>query len=248
LPENKANLVLVRNLSRTYMGMARVHRMHGDLAEALRWADRSVEFRERWHQADPGNVDSQASLSGGHYQRGYILELAGRRDAAAKAYQQAIVSHQRIIAMAPTSQRFRNEKRNYDVRLAGVLNRQAWELTTDPDPKLHDAKRAVELAKRAIELAPQEGNYFNTLGVAHYRDGDWTAAIVALEKAIELRKGGDSLDWFFLAMAHWRLGHRDEARTWFDRAIEWMEAKRPKNKELGRFRAEAEVLLSSGNQ
>ena len=38
-----------------------------------------------------------------------------------------------------------------------------------------------------------------------------------------MQAGGSSFDWFFLAMAHRRLGDRDEARMWFDRAVQWMD-------------------------
>ena len=60
---------------------------------------------------------------------------------------------------------------------------------------------------------------------------------------MELRKGGDSLDWFFLAMADWKLGNKDAARVWYDKALEWMEKNDPANEELIRFRAEAAELL-----
>ena len=50
-------------------------------------------------------------------------------------------------------------------------------------------------------------------------------------------------DWFFLAMAHWKLGNKDEARAWYDRAVQWMDKNQPKNEELGRFQAEASELL-----
>ena len=63
--------------------------------------------------------------------------------------------------------------------------------------------------------------------MAHYRAGDWKAAIAALDKSMQLRKGGDSFDWFFLAMAHWQLGNKDEARKWYDQAVEWMEKNQP---------------------
>jgi hypothetical protein len=67
---------------------------------------------------------------------------------------------------------------------------------------------------------------------------------------MDMRDGGDAFDWFFLAMAHGQLGHKDEARKWYDKAVEWME----KNKvqlekdaehrdELQRFRAEAKDVL-----
>ena len=53
----------------------------------------------------------------------------------------------------------------------------------------------------------------NTLGAALYRAGRFDEAIRRLEESIRL-PGGESRpeDWAFLAMAHHRLGHRDEAR------------------------------------
>ena len=38
-PDNATNLVLTRNLARTYLAMARVYRMRNDLADALLWID-----------------------------------------------------------------------------------------------------------------------------------------------------------------------------------------------------------------
>ena len=79
--------------------------------------------------------------------------------------------------------------------------------------------------------------------MAHYWAGSWKDAVADLEKSMELRKGGDAYDWFFLAMAHWRLGNKAEPRMWFDKAVEWMEKNQPKSEELRRFRAEASELL-----
>jgi superkiller protein 3 len=128
-------------------------------------------------------------------------------------------------------------------RFASSHNSLAWLLATCPDLKFRNPARAVELGKRAVELSPQEAGVWNTLGVAHYRAGEWQAAIEALEKSMELRTGGDGFDWFFLAMAHWQQGHPDEARQWHDRAVEWMEANQPDDMELRRYRAEAAALL-----
>ena len=46
-------------------------------------------------------------------------------------------------------------------------------------------------------------------------------------------------------MAHWQLGHKDEARTWYDKAAAWMEKDNHGGgeDELIRFRAEAAALL-----
>jgi tetratricopeptide (TPR) repeat protein len=122
-------------------------------------------------------------------------------------------------------------------------NNLAWFLATYPDPKLRDPIRAVALAKKAVEMAPTEGMYWNTLGAVHYRAGKWKAAIEGLNKSMELRNGGDSFDWFFVAMSHWQLAARDEARKWYEKAIDWMDRNAKDNDELRRFRREAEELL-----
>ena len=88
--------------------------------------------------------------------------------------------------------------------------------------------------------------FWNTLGVAHYRAGDWKAAVRALQKSNELLKGNElSFNAFFLAMAHWQLGNKAEARRWHDEAVGWMEKKKPQDEELLRFQAESKQLLDS---
>ena len=54
----------------------------------------------------------------------------------------------------------------------------------------------------------------------------------ALKQSIGLRAGGDSNDWFFLAMACWKRGQQGQAQTWLDQAEQWMEKNRPHDREL----------------
>ena len=123
-------------------------------------------------------------------------------------------------------------------------NNLAWLLATCPRAELQDAHRSVTLAQRAVLLEAQTGEYWNTLGVAYYRAGQWTPAVDALEKSMRYQ-GGNSWDWFFLAMAHWRLGEQDKARQCYEQALAWMEKHKPQDPELIRFRAEASELLKS---
>jgi hypothetical protein len=82
------------------------------------------------------------------------------------------------------------------------------------------------------------------LGAARYRVGDHGAAISALEKSEELGHGSEfGFNAFFLAMAHWQIGHKDEARRWYEKAVSWMEKSKPNDDELRRFRAEATTVL-----
>ncbi len=128
------------------------------------------------------------------------------------------------------------------------MNALAWILANCPDQKLRDPGKALELAKAAVKLAPRKGDYWNTLGTAHYRAGDWKGAVEVLTTSMKLRKGGDSADWFFLAMAHWHLGDRNQARRWYGQAVQWMEKNRPEDQELRGFRAEAAELLGAEKQ
>ena len=119
------------------------------------------------------------------------------------------------------------------------LNGLAWLLATASDPSYRDAPRAVELARRALALEPKNGSFWNTLGVALYRNGDWAAAIEALENS-EALLAPDTYpahNGFFLAMAHWQRGEKDQARQWYDRAVAWMDRNQQQDDELKRFRA-----------
>jgi tetratricopeptide (TPR) repeat protein len=122
-------------------------------------------------------------------------------------------------------------------------NALAWILANRPEVNLRNPKRAVELAKKAVQLVPKNRIFWQTLGYAEYRAGNWKSAITALEKVKELGSPGDSLEWFPLAMAHWKLGDKDQARALYDKASEWMDKNLPKNEELRRFREEAAELL-----
>ena len=139
------------------------------------------------------------------------------------------------------------------VRLApenpATHNSLAWFLATCPDVKFRDPTEAVKSAKKAVELQ-SKAPYWNTLGVAQYRAGNWNASVEALQNSMDLSKGGSADDWFFLAMAYWQQGDKEQARKWQDRARAWMEKNKkalendkPHQAELCHFQAEAAELI-----
>ncbi len=178
----------------------------------------------------PDQVRYRKELVRGHYGLALARTLTGHWGDVEAAYEAAITGARPLAD--PTAD-----------PIPQLHNNLAWLLATCPDVKRRDAKRAVELAGKAVELAPKDGNLWNTLGVARYRASDWSGASEALHKRMELCKGGDSFDWFFLAMAHWQRGEKDKAREWYERAEAWRAKNRPKDEELRRFRAEAAELL-----
>jgi tetratricopeptide (TPR) repeat protein len=124
-------------------------------------------------------------------------------------------------------------------KIGGACNNVAWFLATAEIPAHRDPALAIELAKKAVESDPQSGNYQNTLGVARYRAGDWKQAVSDLEKSISLGNS-TSFNFFFLAMAHWQLGNKEDARQSYEQAISRTNRG---NEELLRFQAEAEELM-----
>ena len=71
---------------------------------------------------------------------------------------------------------------------------------------------------------------------------------------MELRQGGDAVDWFLLAMAHWQLGRKDVAVDRYTQAQEAISTGQPLFYEyLGvmateRLQREAEMLMEKPNQ
>jgi tetratricopeptide (TPR) repeat protein len=119
----------------------------------------------------------------------------------------------------------------------------AWGLVFSPKLPQRLYEEALVHARKAVELAPQDGGFANTLALAEYRSGHWAESIAASERSMALRNGGVASDWFFLAMAHWQKGENDEARRRFDMAVAWTKEKDPKNAELRQFWTEAAELL-----
>jgi serine/threonine protein kinase/Tfp pilus assembly protein PilF len=122
-------------------------------------------------------------------------------------------------------------------------NALAWLLVVNPDPPAHDLKRALKLARQAVAAVPHKAQYWTTLGAAHYRAGEWKAAITAFYKTFQIEPKGNVLDGLFLAMTHCQRGAREEARQWFDSADRAMIKVPRSNEELWRLHAEAAALM-----
>jgi tetratricopeptide (TPR) repeat protein len=98
-----------------------------------------------------------------------------------------------------------------------IANTVAWQsvMTACEEPDLTETLRLAELA---ANWAPRNASILNTLGAALYREGRFAEAVRRLEEGIQKKAGvSEAADWVFVAMAHNRLSHHDEARRWLDR-------------------------------
>jgi tetratricopeptide (TPR) repeat protein len=127
--------------------------------------------------------------------------------------------------------------------LALALNNLAWLQATCPQIDLRNPREAVTNARRATTIEPDNGNSWNTLGVAHFRAGEWDDARDALAESMKLRNDGDSFDWFFLALVEYKLGKPADARDWYEKAVAHFRQSAPYNAELFRFQVEAAKAL-----
>ncbi len=205
-------------------------------AEAGQWPEAKAHFQQGLTMladtaaAFPKEASHRLKLAEGYTDFGRRLRQQG--EPAAEQFRQALELLTRLAKDAPPA------------RAAIAANALAWFLATCPDPQFRNPTQAVAWAQKALGRAPQEGTFWNTLGVAHYRAGDPKAAVAALQKSMQLRGGGDASDWFFLAMAHWKMDDAEQARTWYQKAVQWMDRYQVRDEELRGFRAEAAALLS----
>jgi WD40 repeat protein len=99
----------------------------------------------------------------------------------------------------------------------------AWYCALTPDA-VADHGALVRLAEAALAGHPERGlprsEVLKTLGAALYRAGRFEEATRRLDESMQTRgDGGDLRGVAFLALAHHRLGHRDEATRWLDKLV-----------------------------
>jgi tetratricopeptide (TPR) repeat protein/predicted Ser/Thr protein kinase len=124
-----------------------------------------------------------------------------------------------------------------------LLNDLAWSLCARDALDTADAASVVQLARQAVEMAPNNPSLLNTLGLARYRAGDFRGAVSDLQRSIELTKGKQPLDFAFLAMAHHRLGDARAAKEAFDEGTRLAVGTRTPSDEWIRYSAEAARVL-----
>ena len=96
------------------------------------------------------------------------LDAAGMKAIADQVFERAMAAHQRVLADFPESPTF--------------LNNAAW-IAARGQRQL-DA--ALDLAQRAVKVAPHEASYHDTLAEVHFQRGDREPAVAAAQKAAEL--------------------------------------------------------------
>lgn len=229
------------------------------LARQKEWG-KTREALGRVGDPTPGTEKATVLLD----QRGDLFALLGLWDRAAADYSEIdrlwpeIPSscHCQILALLAAGDRGAAQRARFELlnrfrktTSAVVANSVAWSCVLAP-LAVADADSPVRLAETAVKGFPAEEKHtaLNTLGATLYRTRRFEDAIQRLEEGIQLKSGASiPQDWVFLAMAHHRLGHRDEARRWLDRFRNRQPSADPDQfwteLEIRLLRSEAEALV-----
>lgn len=223
-------------LTRTHLGaehpttlqamdtLAYIYQSGGNFVEAARRYEETLGLmKASFGPENPVTLSCMNSLAG-------TLARLGRNAEAVRVYEEALALREaKLGADHPDT--------------LSTMDTMSRLLATCSDLAIRDANRALELAKRTVELSPRQRQYWNTLGIAYYQASDWQSSINALQKSMEIHNDGDAFDWLLLAMSHWQLGNQEEARRWYDRAIAGMRQSDLTNEGLTALRREAARLL-----
>ena len=172
----------------------------------------------------------------------HFLVSASVDDARSGRYAQAQERYQRVIEIIEAMPAGSRSKEGWSL-LAQAFNNLAWLEATCPDTSVRDPRDSVKYAKLATKIEPDSGNYWNTLGAAHFRSGELEEARNALARSMSLRSSGDSFDWFFLSMIDLKTGNAKDARDWYDKAVVWFHDSSPHDMELLLLQVEAAQAL-----
>jgi tetratricopeptide (TPR) repeat protein len=176
----------------------------------------------------------QQKMVGADVQLGDILRNKKRFDEAAAAYNEAI---ERASASGTPDRWALFYDRGVSYERAGQWKKAEADLEhaleLKPDQPLilnylgyswvdkgEKLDQGLKMIEKAVELRPEDGYIVDSLGWAHYRMGDYTAAVEYLERAVELVPSDSTIN-DHLGDAYWRTGRLTEARYQWRRALQF---------------------------
>jgi tetratricopeptide (TPR) repeat protein len=195
--------------AKAHLFMGYVYRLQEDMPQALAANRKGIQVLTELVAEYPTSAVYHHELGLAYHTLGQHLHGCGQPAEAAAAFREAGARYEASLQ---------------DSTLMMAYNNYAWFLITCPQAPFRSPTRAITLVEYALSAspcpnAPWCSSCWNTLGVARYRVGDWRGAVAALEKSMALNAGGECIDWFFLAMAHWQLGEKDRAREYYAKAV-----------------------------
>ncbi|MEO1656784.1 MAG: tetratricopeptide repeat protein [Pseudomonadota bacterium] len=201
-----------------------------EVADSLRQSDdtdAAIKSLRQDLKRDPGSPQMALQL------HGYLLQ-AERYKEAEDAADMAIAAAEALDVLPSSLWRY------YFARGAGRIEADVWEggrddlenalrLSSDEPIVLNhlgysyverglQLERAFGMIERALEIDPNNGAIVDSLGWAHFQQGNFDAAIVQLERAVELQPA-DAVITDHLGDAYYAVGRQRDARYEWQRVL-----------------------------
>jgi tetratricopeptide (TPR) repeat protein len=228
-------------LASLYLTLAEQQMKCGPFPEAFQTCKKALDLRYRLNAEFPTVREFAHDYAKALQFVGESAMMHGQDRAAFELLSNAEDLYVRLVRASP-------KREDYRHGLGECSTRRGWLLAASYNPQVRKPSAAIESAKRAVELQPDNGGYQATLGMAYYRAEKWPEALRSLEEAGKRSQPPGRIDIFFLAMTHWQFGHKEEARKWYATAEEWRRKNAPKVEPLGRIGHEAAQLLEIRDQ
>jgi serine/threonine protein kinase len=203
------------------MTLANYCRTRENYQQAAKYAEQAIQQLQYAHKQNKSQT-VQDSLARNLFARSYFLSLAGDVESSQREFESA---------------------KNLSKERFGPLNGHAWMLALEDQLTDHNTNTALELSETATSLSPETGYLWNTRALVLARAASWSECSVAIDKAIELEKGGTPSDWYIKAMALAGNGNLEEARQWYAKAESMRSVNSPQHSELRRQAKLAEALI-----
>ena len=251
-------LLAMRELALTY-------RLNGNFKESIQYYEEAIALHEK---KNLGQYDRQTLRAMGRL--AMLYRDSGDIDQAIKLFKKAL-EHQKnvlgendadtvktveILAMecrgvperSDEARRYTEElivlleRANNPKRLAFMTDSAVW-LAHSPDAD--DRSRAVELAQEVVDTDSGSGMGWHALGITQLRMEQYPQAVRSLTRADELLQADDRSHWFLLSIAEAKQNRHAAARTWYDKANEWLNQNPRETERLASLRNEARHALDS---
>jgi tetratricopeptide (TPR) repeat protein len=188
-----------------------------------------IDHREAQVRLYPDERKNHVWLIASHEWFGGLLRDAGKNDDAIDSFRHANSARMRLAAQFSKPESDDIGRVINHVRIADI-----YKNTNRFNEAAREYMKAAELLKTSFSQQPVPATA--TEGCKN--------TIATLKDSFEHREP-DSFDLFSLAMLHQQLGHTDDAKKAFDEAVQWLESKRPNDKDLTQLRVIAAELIGS---
>ena len=169
----------------------------GIALEAMGRRDEAITAYRHALRLGPDDPETLTSLGGALSARGELDEAIGHFSRVLEVEPDSPEAHYNLAGVFVMRRRPTDALTHYRHALRGrpdwpsPLAALAWILSTDPDPGVRDARQAVSLAERAVELTNRRDvQALDALAAAYANDGRFAQAVRAAGAAFELARAG----------------------------------------------------------